>query len=159
MTRRATILPATIRRATTEDLPSLIAIEAASFTRPWSRGAVAAELSHPGAALWIAQRVVPLPAALGYAAFRCLAGEAELLRVAIVPAARRGGLARRLIAAGLAEATRQGATLCHLEVAADNLAAIELYRQFGFDQVGRRPNYYRHGEAALLFTKQLIETA
>ena len=149
---------ATIRRATTEDLASLTAIETASFAQPWSRAAVAAELRHHGATLWIAQRGSASPAALGYAAFRCLAGEAELLRIAIIPTARRGGLARRLIAAGLAEVARQGATLCHLEVAADNLTAVELYRQLDFAQVGRRPNYYGRGEAALLFTKSLPET-
>ena len=33
-----------------------------------------------------------------------------------------------------------------LEVAVDNMAAIQLYQSFGFTEIGRRKNYYQRGE-------------
>ncbi len=145
----------TIRRATAEDLKALVAIETASLPNPWSPDAIAAELRQESAALWLALVQTSSPPAVGYAAFRHLPGEAELLRLAVVPSARRRGLARLLLTAGLTRAARQGAEFCHLEVGADNLAASELYRRFGFRPTGRRANYYPTGEAALLMTKTL----
>ena len=58
------------------------------------------------------------------------------------PAARRGGLARGLMLAALQLAAAVGAEAMFLEVAADNDAAIGLYRGLGFERIGLRPGYY-----------------
>lgn len=71
------------------------------------------------------------------------ADEAEILALAVTPAARRRGYARDLVSAAIAEAGRRGARSMFLEVAADNRAAIALYRALGFVQAGRRRGYYR----------------
>lgn len=65
-------------------------------------------------------------------------GENEILNVAVDPAERRTGIARRLLADALARA--QGAWF--LEVRASNTAAIGLYEAAGFHRAGRRPQYY-----------------
>ena len=79
---------------------------------------------------------------------RATAGEAEILMLATVPGARRLGLARALVAAAAAEATRRGADEIFLEVAADNIAALALYAVLGFVTAGLRPRYYVRAEGA-----------
>jgi ribosomal protein S18 acetylase RimI-like enzyme len=84
---------------------------------------------------------------VGFALYRLVAGEGELLNLAVDPKARRGGVGSALLThmMGLAE-------LWHLEVRESNAAAIALYQAAGFSQVGRRAEYYSDGEAALLFS-------
>lgn len=66
-------------------------------------------------------------------------GERELLNVAVAPAMRRHGVARRL----LAEALHNRQDMWFLEVRESNVAAIRLYESSGFRTMGHRKNYYR----------------
>ncbi len=78
----------------------------------------------------------------GVLLIRVVADEAELLTIAVAATWRRRGIGEGLLAAGLAEAARRGATSVHLEVAADNAPALRLYRRTGFCRSGRRAGYY-----------------
>ena len=73
--------------------------------------------------------------------------------------ARRAGLGRALVEAAALEAARSGARSLFLEVAQDNAAAAALYRGAGFVEAGRRPGYYRRGDAppadALILVRNL----
>lgn len=80
----------------------------------------------------------------GFLLGRVVADEAELLTLAVAPAARRRGVAGGLVEGFLAEARRRGAATAFLEVAADNDAARRLYQRAGFAPAGRRRGYY-HG--------------
>ena len=73
---------------------------------------------------------------------RAVADEAELLTLAVMPEHRRTGLGRSLLGAFEDEAKARGATIAHLEVAADNAPAIALYAGCGYVEVGRRKGYY-----------------
>ena len=66
-------------------------------------------------------------------------GEREILNLAVDPAERRKGIARRLLEDALSNAP--GAWF--LEVRASNAAAIRLYESAGFERAGRRSGYYR----------------
>lgn len=79
--------------------------------------------------------------AAGLALGRRIADEAELLTLGVAPAFRRQGLGAALVRA-VASVVPRARTL-HLEVAADNPPALMLYRTMGFQQVGRRKDYYR----------------
>ena len=79
---------------------------------------------------------------LGFVIARVAAGEAEIISVAVLPAARRRGVASALIAAAADHARKHNATTLFLEVGCTNLAAKSLYRQLGFREVGRRKDYY-----------------
>lgn len=140
--------PTDVRAARVRDLTALAEIEAIAFPDPWNESLLAAELSHPAALVLVAQ--TEEGQIVAYASFRDVAGEAELFRVATTPEARRRGLARRLLAEGLAALGRRGVALCHLEVRADNSPALELYLALGFRQVGRRARYYGEVDALLL---------
>lgn len=78
----------------------------------------------------------------GFALSRAIAGDAELLLLAVSPAARRRGLGRRLIEETGQAAHAAGASTLHLEVR-DGNPALTLYRGCGFEQIGRRRGYYR----------------
>ena len=84
---------------------------------------------------------------LGFAMYRVVAGEGELLNLAVDPLARRKGLGRALL-----QEMMQLAEVWHLEVRESNAAAIALYASLGYKQVGRRSGYYGDSEAALLFS-------
>jgi ribosomal-protein-alanine N-acetyltransferase len=143
-----------IRPAVVADLPHLAELEAAAFPDPWSAALLAAELAHPGSVVLVAAAGGRAPAR-GYACFRLGGGEAELLRVAVQPAERGRGIARRLRAAGLERLRAAGVERCHLEVRPDNAGALALYGALGFASCGRRRAYYRDGSDALLLRRDL----
>lgn len=89
----------------------------------------------------------------GDAAFllgRAVAGEAELLTLAVAPDARRRGLGRGLVARFLYQARLRGADKAFLEVSAENTAAIALYESAGFARSGLRRGYYRTADGAVV---------
>lgn len=86
---------------------------------------------------------------------RNAADEAELLTLAVVPAARRAGRGAALLRAALAEAQRRGAAAMFLEVGSRNAAARSLYARAGFLQVGQRRGYYSDGDDALVLRHDL----
>lgn len=86
---------------------------------------------------------------VGFALGRVVAGEAELLLLAVSKGAQRRGVGGALLERFVSIAKRRGAARLHLEVRSGN-PALSLYRNAGFDEVGRRRNYY-HGAGGELF--------
>lgn len=115
---------------------------AACFTlpRPWSAAEFKGFLADP--------LVFLCGDAKGFLLGRAVAGEAEILTLAVAPIARRQGRARALVADFLTHAGLRGADSAFLEVAADNIAAQTLYLSCGFAQTGRRRGYYHGAEGA-----------
>jgi ribosomal-protein-alanine N-acetyltransferase len=84
------------------------------------------------------------------------ADQAEILTVGVVPAARRRGLARRMLTSLYDEARSRGARELFLEVRVDNSSAIALYESEGFVELGRRRGYYDHGRVdAVVMRREL----
>ena len=115
---------------------------------------------------WTAQEIADLLASpfvtylaepQGFALTRLIAGEAELLTLAVDPAAQRQGVGRRLLQRWMDGLEAQADT-AFLEVAADNTAAIALYTSAGFRQTATRRGYYQRKDAssvdALIFSRQ-----
>lgn len=109
------------------------------YGEAWTEAQCAGILSMPGSWLLIA-RQDDRPA--GFALVRTIAGESELLLIAVRNRYRRQGIGRALLDQVLAEAGGQGGLSFHLEVRRGN-PAVELYRTAGFEQVGTRHDYYR----------------
>ena len=103
----------------------------------WSADAWRSLLSAPGARARIAMDGT---APVGFLHLRRAGDEAEVVMIAVHPAAQRRGFATALLEDALA--TLDGVTL-FLEVAEHNRAARALYARVGFEPVGRRPGYYR----------------
>jgi len=143
-----------IRRAGLADVTAIWAIEKLSFPTPWSRWSFLLELGQRNSRTLVASPPAPQPwQTWGYLIFWVVLEEMHILNLAVHPEYRRRGIARRLLAEGLAQARTLGAELAWLEVRPSNLAARALYKSFGFKEVGRRLHYYDDTkEDALLLT-------
>jgi len=86
---------------------------------------------------------------------RTIADEAEVLTLAVQPAAQRAGIGRALLSRALATARLHGAVAMFLEVSSTNAAARGLYTGAGFVQVGSRLGYYPEGGDALVLRRLL----
>ena len=88
---------------------------------------------------------------VGVLQWRHLGEEAEILDLAVRRDLRGQGLASFLLQNFLDHVSHSDVRLIFLEVREFNTSAIALYKKFGFQITGRRPNYYRNpGESALL---------
>jgi ribosomal-protein-alanine N-acetyltransferase len=130
-----------LRAASLDDAEILAALHGTAFTPGWPAGLLADLLGGPGAAGLIVEDDAPQAMIL----WRAIAGEGEILTLAVDPRRRRQGLGRLLVEAAQAMARDAGAGRLFLEVATDNAAAVALYRSLGFAQVGARTAYYDRG--------------
>ena len=127
-----------LRAATRVDADALAQIHAAAFDAPWSAADILRFAEDPGGFALTAEAEDELA---GFILCRVMAGEAEILTLAVPPRRRRRGVARALIGAATVFAARTAGAM-FLEVAADNPVAIALYAGAGFSPVGRRVGYY-----------------
>lgn len=97
---------------------------------------------------------------LGFCQFLLVAGDAELLTLAVGRRWHRQGVGRRIMDDFLHYAREHGAKNAFLEVAEDNLPAQRLYEGLGFQCEGIRRDYYRRPGnkhvAAKLLTRPIV---
>ena len=133
----------TLRRGDPRDIDVVAALTDTAFDprygEAWTRGQCLGVLAMPGVRLTLAY-VDDEPA--GFAMVRTILDEAELLLLAVAPAARRRGVGTALLRAVIGECAAAGTADLHLEVRAGN-EAVGLYRAHGFAKVGERRGYYR----------------
>lgn len=130
------------------DLDRAAALHAESFgpigERTWTRQDMAELVALPGVTGLLLQADGH---DAGLAVCQVAADEAELLTLAVRPAHRRQGGARRLLAAVIDLVRKRGARMLFLDVGVDNPAARSLYESQGFRPVGERRAYYQRGQA------------
>jgi ribosomal-protein-alanine N-acetyltransferase len=80
----------------------------------------------------------------GFASYRVIQDDAELLNIAVSPSRRRRGIGVRLLLGVIDAVKRSGANRLFLEVRESNTAARGLYNRFGFEEQSRRVGYYSH---------------
>ena len=143
-------------------IASILEIEKDSQPEPWTHKAFVEEIDRVNSRMLVA-RVVTGPAAgspyqeiAGYICFWLVAGEIQILNIAVHKALRRQGIARKLIELAIRTAREENARYITLEVRKSNLAAWKLYETFGFRVIGERPNYYgEHKESAILMELEI----
>ena len=138
-----------IRRVGLEAAGTLAALNAATFAgiagHPWSVKDFEETLGDPAAiALLATDRRSGEP--VGYALFRQILDEAELLSIGVIDTRRNQGVGGAVIKAGARLAKNSGARQIFLEVAEDNLTALHFYRMLGFAESGKRHDYYKYGD-------------
>jgi ribosomal-protein-alanine N-acetyltransferase len=141
------------------DIDAIVALEADSFTNPWSRDTLVWELGNSDVT-----RVYLLRndegAVLAFCVCWLIFDELHINTVAVAPSARRTGLASERLRQVIAEAARAGGTRATLEVRASNSAALALYSRLGFEVAARRPRYYTHPEEdALILWRGTLDTS
>lgn len=131
----------------------LAKIDAICFTDPWRETSFREALSGEGYTFVALEEGGEL---IGYAGMLTVLDVADVTNVAVLPAFRRQGLARRLLTALTAKAREQGVTRLQLEVRESNVAARTLYESLGFTVDGKRKRYYRRpDEDAVLMSLSL----
>lgn len=147
-----------IRKMTLEDIPAVVELDQISFSLPWPERSFRFELTDNIASrCWVGEvdgRVVGM--VVGW----MLVDEMHIATIATHPDFRRQGIARTLLSHTLSHAIDEGAQSSFLEVRESNLAAQEMYRQFGYQATGRRRRYYRdNDEDAILMNLESLSKA
>lgn len=124
---------------TAADLDTVAAIARASLAHPWPRSHFVAEMDAVRGIRLVADEHGPV----GYAVFRYILDEGELLQVAVAADRRGRGLGCGLLRRGHDLLAGQGVRRCHLEVRRRNRQARSLYQRLGYHRTGLRPGYYR----------------
>lgn len=135
-----------------EDLAKLHAACFDEAPRPWTAEEFREVLASP--------RLVLAGADRGFAVVQVIADQAELLTIAVDPAARGQGIGTGLMTLVCEMAHARGAVELFLEVDATNAAARALYAKTGFTISGQRRNYYRRKDGtatdALVMARPLV---
>ncbi len=140
-----------------EHIPQVCEIEQAVFESTWSKTVFERELRCNPSAKYIV--VNEGQTVMGYAGVWLVEDEAHVTSLAVALGNRGKGIGGRLLY-GLVELCRQGGVLwITLEVRESNRVALRLYRRFGFVKVGKRHNYYKDGEDALVMWAGNIQSA
>ncbi len=139
------------------DALALARLHGEGFERQWSASEFESMLGSAGIIGHIAE-ASPLQAR-GFILSRRAADEAEILSLIVARNARRHGIGSALIARHLSALAGFGVKNLFLEVEEENQAALALYRQYGFEAVGKRNSYYKRADGsspAALILKRLL---
>lgn len=133
----------------------IVDLEARAFgPASWGAAAVADGLTAPHVAALLAFAEDQREAA-GFAFWRLLGEDAEILSIGVSPRMQRRGGAGALLRDIIERARAEGVRKLFLEVDVGNSAAAALYVSAGFERIGRRKRYYKNGGDALVMRLDL----
>jgi ribosomal-protein-alanine N-acetyltransferase len=138
-----------------DDLEGVAAIELAAYAFPWTFG-IFSDCLRAGYDCWVLARPGEV---IGYGILSAAAREAHILNVCVAPAEQHAGFGRRIVLRLLDLARWHRAERVFLEVRPSNPRAITLYESLGFNEIGRRPNYYpakKGREDAVVMAMELL---
>lgn len=127
----------TFRRMTEADLDAVLKIEYAAFSHPWTRGIFLDGLK--SYEIWL---MFEGDQQVGYGVINVIIDEAHLLNITIKPESQGRGLGLLLLDKLMKRAYELNGRECFLELRASNQSAYRLYERYGFNEVGRRRDYY-----------------
>ena len=140
-----------IKRISDQYIKDVAVIEKACFSKPWDENTIAEELKNSFSHFYVA---VENGSAVGFIVLHVLTGEADIVRVGVLPQYRKRGIARAMLERSLEDAHGE----VFLDVRESNAAAIALYRSFGFRDTGVRRDYYSEPtENALIMKRNAVE--
>ncbi|MCL2080163.1 MAG: ribosomal protein S18-alanine N-acetyltransferase [Oscillospiraceae bacterium] len=148
-----------VRAATADDVPKIMQIAKSALTPSWTENAVKAEIDKGDSLLVVAVGFTSSGVSdiLGFAAFREVGADGELLQIAVDTAGRRKGTGSRLMESLIECANARCLTSIFLEVRISNEAAIGLYKKYDFAKVRIRRDYYSDPvEDAVVMLKKLV---
>ncbi|PIR17452.1 MAG: ribosomal-protein-alanine N-acetyltransferase [Deltaproteobacteria bacterium CG11_big_fil_rev_8_21_14_0_20_49_13] len=143
-----------VRPVVPDDVERISYIEDRSFSAPFSKemyqtmvkasppfyGMVAVEDNEP----------------VGYLFYSIGADEMELLTIAVDESFRQRGIAKAMLDEMIDLAGRSSVISIFLEVRPSNVAALLLYKSFGFEQIGVRKGYYKDNNEDALTMKKCL---
>ncbi|MDD1966045.1 ribosomal protein S18-alanine N-acetyltransferase [Pseudomonas sp. NPDC090203] len=145
----------TFRRMTEADLDAVLKIEYAAFSHPWTRGIFLDGLK--SYEIWL---MFEGNQQVGHGVINVIIDEAHLLNITVKPESQGRGLGLLLLDKLMKRAYEINGRECFLELRASNQSAYRLYERYGFNEVGRRRDYYPAvggREDALVMACTLVE--
>jgi ribosomal-protein-alanine N-acetyltransferase len=127
----------TFRRMTEADLDAVLKIEYAAFSHPWTRGIFLDGLK--SYEIWL---MFEGNQQVGHGVINVIIDEAHLLNITVKPESQGRGLGLLLLDKLMKRAYEINGRECFLELRASNQSAYRLYERYGFNEVGRRRDYY-----------------
>ena len=137
------------------DLSAIMEIENRAYSHPWT-AAIFEDCLRVGYCCWVLEMN---KAVIGYCVMSVGAGECHLLNMCIIPELQNKKYGALLLDHMLEIARSHHADTAFLEVRPSNQYAIQLYFRAGFDEVGRRRDYYPAlfgREDALILARSLL---
>jgi len=132
------------------DLDAVHSIAERCFPLPWTRAEFEKELKRQYAVLRVLRPSLHDPVC-AFVNYWHVVDELQVMNVATLPEARRQGHASALLEDLIQTGRERRARWITLEVRQTNQAARELYRKFGFIELGIRQRYYSdNGEDAVV---------
>lgn len=128
-----------LARLQADDLPEVLAIEYSLYPFPWTRGNFLDSLTS-GHETWVARDACQMVS--GYFLMMTVVDEMHLLNITVHGDLQGQGIGRWLLDKAVAITREKKLSSILLEVRPSNLRALEIYRQYGFSQIGLRKNYY-----------------
>ena len=142
-----------IREMKPEDVPAIAELEKQCFSAPWSENMIISSLENR-LSCWLVAEIEG--AIAGYVGSEAVLDSADMMNIAVAPEFRRQGVGAALVNGLVSRLQSKSVSFLLLEVRVSNVPAITLYERLGFEQVGRRPRYYRNPrEDALIMRKEL----
>ncbi len=140
-----------VRRMTASDVLSVCEIERECFTRPWTGQNFLDSLNNGCSVFFVSLDGDKIT---GFIGADNIVGEVYISNVAVREQYRRQGIASALIGAMNAYCIDNNAEFITLEVRVSNTPAVDLYEKSGFENLGRRRNFYSApNEDAFIMTK------
>jgi ribosomal-protein-alanine N-acetyltransferase len=139
-----------------DQIASVLAIEEASFTSPWTREMYLSELENRNVSFCFLASYEEGPP-VGFCSFWRVLDELHINNLAVLPDFRHRGVGSELLQFVLREGAALGALRATLEVRRSNTPALMLYERFGFTVAGIRRDYYTNPqEDALILWKERL---
>jgi ribosomal-protein-alanine N-acetyltransferase len=131
-----------IRRMQEDDLAAVRAIEAMSFSNPWSENTFRGEIQNTSVSYPLVVIRRPGDEVVAYIIFWHIRDDVQVNNIAVRPDCRGLGLGEALMRFAIDKVRNVGASFMTLEVRASNKPAVTLYRKLGFEVLGTRKSYY-----------------
>lgn len=142
-----------IRKAVPEDADRIAELEKQCFAIPWTKESLEYDIRENPMATYIIAETEGETA--GYAGFWVIAGECNINNVAVSPLQRRKHIGSAIMEAMIKSCEKAGISRFTLEVRKSNEAAINLYKNYGFEAFGERKGYYEdNGEDAIIMWRE-----
>ena len=145
-----------IRPMVEQDVTSIISIEKNAYDFPWSQ-TIFQDCLRAGYSSWVIENNQTL---IGYGVMLITSDESHILNLCVHPDYQSMGIGKQLLEHFLGLAERHNIQRVFLEVRPTNFKAISLYTGMGFNEIGKRRDYYptKIGrEDALILAKTLLK--
>jgi len=144
----------TTRIAALNDVPAILAVERQALRAAhWTPAQYLKLVDSDSGVVLVAEETGKL---CGFACAKAVVGEWEIGNVVVAAEFLRRGVASELIRGLIQRAQREAASVIRLEVRESNSPARTLYLRHGFQEEGRRRNYYQSpAEDAILYSLRL----